>query len=57
MTDLGIDECRRLMAAREARFQVYDEIRARNQDRRPEEIEADVAEAIAAVRGGEEKDR
>jgi hypothetical protein len=35
---------------REARFQVYDEIRARNRDKRPQEVEADVAEAVAAVR-------
>lgn len=53
---LSIDEYQRLMAAREARFQIYDEIRARNQDERPEEIEADVAQAVAAVREEKETD-
>jgi len=37
-------------AAREARFLVYDEIRARNQEQAPEGIEDSVAQAVAAVR-------
>ena len=41
---------------REARFRVYDEIRARNRDKRPAEVEADVAEAVAAVRKERETD-
>ena len=51
---VGIDEYQRLMAARESRFQVYDEVRLKNQDKHPEEIEADVAEAVAAVRKEQE---
>jgi prevent-host-death family protein len=40
----------RLMAEREARFQIIDQIRARAPDVSSVEVEADVAEAIAAVR-------
>jgi PHD/YefM family antitoxin component YafN of YafNO toxin-antitoxin module len=36
--------------ARLANFAVYDEIRARNAAARPEQVEADVAAAIRAVR-------
>ena len=54
---LSIDEYQRLMAAREARFQVYDEIRARNQGKRLEDIEDDVAQAVAAVRQEEDIDK
>lgn len=39
-----------LLAEREARFQVVDRIRNRLPDVSPEEVERDVAEAIAAVR-------
>jgi mannose-6-phosphate isomerase-like protein (cupin superfamily) len=35
---------------RAARFRVLDEIRARNQDKNPEEVDRDVAEEIAAMR-------
>ena len=35
---------------REARFAVIDEIRARNADADPEQVERDVAEAVRAVR-------
>lgn len=44
-------ELRRLAGERAARFAVYDEIRARNPDAEPEQVEADVAEAVRAVRG------
>jgi len=39
-----------LIAEREARFQVLDRIRERLPDAPPEQVEQDVAEAIAAVR-------
>ena len=39
-----------LEAERQARFQVLDEIHARNRDRDPDEVERDVAEVIAAMR-------
>jgi prevent-host-death family protein len=35
---------------REQRFRVIDEIRARNADREPEEVERDVAEEITSMR-------
>ena len=44
-------ELRRQVREREARFAVYDEIRARNPDVEPEQVEADVAAAVRAVRG------
>ena len=40
----------RMMAEREERFQVIDEIRARMPQVAEEEAEADIAEALAAVR-------
>jgi prevent-host-death family protein len=40
----------RLVAEREVRFQVLDRIRERVPDIPPEEVERDVAEAIAAIR-------
>ncbi|HEU0076334.1 MAG TPA: type II toxin-antitoxin system Phd/YefM family antitoxin [Longimicrobiaceae bacterium] len=40
----------RMMAEREERFQVIDEIRARMPHVPEEEAEADIAEALAAVR-------
>ena len=43
----------RLIAEREARFQVLDRIRARLPEVPPEEVERDVAEAIAAVRAAD----
>ena len=44
-------ELRRQVKERAARFAVYDEIRARNPDVEPEQVEADVAAAVRAVRG------
>ena len=43
-------ELRRLAGERAARFAVYDQIRARNPDAEPEQVAADVAEAVRAVR-------
>lgn len=43
----------RLIAEREARFQVLDRIRSRLPDVPQEEVERDVAEAIAAVRAAD----
>ena len=43
-------ELRRLAGERAARFAVYDEIRARNAAAQPEQVEADVAAAVRAVR-------
>jgi prevent-host-death family protein len=45
-----VDEYQQLIAEREARFQILDEIRRRLPDLPVEEVEQDVAEAIAAVR-------
>ena len=44
-----------LEAERQARFQVLDEIHARNRDQDPDEVERDVAEEIAAMRGERRK--
>ena len=41
---------RRQVRERDARFAVYDEIRARNGDASAEQVAADVAEALSAVR-------
>jgi prevent-host-death family protein len=43
-------ELRRQAGERAARFAVYDEIRARNPEVEPEQVEADVAAAVRAVR-------
>jgi prevent-host-death family protein len=51
---IPIDEYQRLIAEREARFQVMDEIRRQVPNLPVEEVERDVAEAVAAVRTGEE---
>jgi prevent-host-death family protein len=52
---IGFDEYERLIAARarerEARFKRLLSIAERNPDVSPEQVEADVAEAVAAVRG------
>jgi hypothetical protein len=48
---IPLEDYQRLIAEREARFQVLDEIRQRLPDLPVEEVEQDVAEAIAAVRG------
>jgi prevent-host-death family protein len=42
----------RLVAEREARFQVLDRVRERLPQVPDEEVEADVAEAVGAVRAG-----
>ncbi len=52
---IGFDEYERLTAARtrerEARLKRLLSIAGRNPDASPEQVEADVAEAVAAVRG------
>jgi prevent-host-death family protein len=45
-----LERLARLDAEREARWQVVDEIHARNRDKDPDEVERDVAEALAEVR-------
>lgn len=45
-----IELCRQA-GERAARFAIYDEIRARNPEAQPEQVEADVAAAVRAVRG------
>jgi len=50
---LGYEEylaLRQQAGERAARFAIYDEIRARNPEAEPEQVEADVAEALRAVR-------
>ena len=47
---IPIDLFDQMVAEREARFRVVDRIRGRVSELPPEEVEADVAEAIAAVR-------
>jgi prevent-host-death family protein len=47
---IPVDDYRRLIAEREARFQVLDEIRRRMPELHVEEVERDVTEAIAALR-------
>ncbi len=53
---IGYEQYQELVALRqqsrerEARFAVYDEIRARNADVEPAQVEADVAQAVKAVR-------
>jgi prevent-host-death family protein len=51
---IPVDDYQRLVAEREARFQVLDEVRRRLSDLPVEEVEQDVAEAIAAVRRSDE---
>ncbi len=48
---IPIDMYERLVAERRARFEVMDRIRSRLPDRPSEEIEKDLAEAIAEIRG------
>ena len=43
-------ELRRQAGERAARFAIYDEIRTRNAAVMPEQVEADVADAVRAVR-------
>ena len=51
---IPMDDYERLVAEREARFHVLDEIRRQLPDLSVEEVEQDVAEAIAAVRKSDE---
>jgi prevent-host-death family protein len=50
---MPVDDYRQLVAEREARFQILDKIRRRLPDLPVEEVEQDVAEAIAAVRASD----
>jgi len=50
---IPLEDYQQLIAEREARFQVLDEIRQRLPDLSVEEVEQDVAEAIAAVRAAD----
>lgn len=50
---IPVEDYQRLIAEREIRFQVLDEIRRRLPDLPMEEVEQDVAEAIAAVRAAD----
>jgi prevent-host-death family protein len=47
---IPVEMYERLMAEREARFEVLNRIRERLPELSPEEVEQDVAEAIAGVR-------
>lgn len=53
---ISIEEYQRLIAEREARFEILDEIRRQMPAVPVEEVEEDVAEAIAAVRTAMEAD-
>ncbi len=50
---IPVEMYERLMAEREARFEVLDRVRERVPEVSPEEVEKDVAEAIAAVRAAD----
>ena len=50
---IPLEDYQRFIAERKARFQVLDEIRRWLPDRPVEEVEQDVAEAIAAVRAAD----
>jgi prevent-host-death family protein len=50
---IPVEMYERLMAEREARFEVLNRIRERLPELSPEEVEQDVAEAIAAVRAAD----
>lgn len=50
---IPVEDYQQLIAEREARFQVLDEIRRRLPDLPVEEVEQDVAEAVAAVRAAD----
>jgi prevent-host-death family protein len=47
---IPVEMYQQLVAEREARFQILDRVRSRMPDVPEEEVERDVAEAIAAVR-------
>jgi prevent-host-death family protein len=50
---IPVEDYQQLIAEREARFQVLDEIRRRLPDLPVEEVEQDVAEAVGAVRAAD----
>jgi prevent-host-death family protein len=50
---IPVQEYRRVVSEREARFQILDDIRSRMPIIPVEEVERDVAEAIAAVRAAD----
>ena len=50
---IPVQEYRRVVSEREARFQILDEIRSRMPNIPAEEVERDVTEAIAAVRAAD----
>ncbi len=50
---IPVEMYERVIAEREARFQVLDRVRERLPEVSPEEVEQDVAEAIAAVRAAD----
>lgn len=52
-----LDELRRIDAYRRDPWSVIDEIHAHNRDKDPDEVERDVAEAIAEVRAEERAHR
>jgi hypothetical protein len=54
---IPVEMYERLIAEREARFRVLDRIRGRLPEVPPEEVERDVAEAMAAVRAGNAENR
>lgn len=54
---IPVETYERLIAEREARFQVLDRIRSRAPETSPEEVERDVAEVIATVRAADAKGR
>jgi prevent-host-death family protein len=50
---IPLEDYQQLIAEREARFQVLDELRHRLPDLSVEEVEQDVVEAVAAVRAAD----
>jgi len=50
---IPVQEYQRLVSERKARFQILDEIRSRMPSIPAEEVERDVAEAVAAVRAAD----
>ena len=47
---IDIDLYERWMAESEGRFKAFDEARSKNRDKRPEEVEKDIGEAVSRVR-------
>jgi len=50
---IPVQEYRRVVSEREARFQILDDIRSRMPNIPAEEVERDVADAVAAVRASD----